>query len=79
MTSIKDAMNSWGRGFLRDHGHEVEDDAEITFEDDTESSGSCETCYYEEYVVRVSDGSNTKTYYGSMTRMLEAMQEGVYY
>lgn len=79
MADIKEAMNEWGRAFLRERGYEVGDSAVISFRDDIEQSGYCETCYSEDYVVRVSDGNVTATYYGSMTRMLESMQEGVYY
>lgn len=76
---VNEAMDAWGRGFLREYGYEVADDAEISFEDDMQSSGYCETCYYEEYVVRVSDGNNTGTYYGGMGALIRSMQEGVYY
>jgi len=72
-------MDAWGRSFLRERDNEVADDADISFKDDIEYSGYCETCYYEEYVVRVSDGKVTETYYGSMTELLDAMQRGVFY
>ena len=71
-TTVEEAMSQWGRAFLREEGREVNDDAVIDFEDDTYESGYCETCYYSEYIVRVStsdtpDGSFVQeTFWGSM-------------
>lgn len=79
MANVQEAMNEWGREFLRERGVEVADDAEITFTDTIHSSGYCETCYYEEYVVEVSDGIITETYWGDMGSMIRAMNAGVYY
>lgn len=72
-------MNVWGREFLRHAGYEVADDAEITFEDDYQTGGYCETCYYTEYIVRVSDGVQTATYWGDMSDLIHSMNEGVFY
>ena len=72
-TVVEEAMNVWGRKFMRDYGHEVDADAALTFEDDIEYSGYCETCAYEDYVVRVSDGYSTATYYGDMSDLLYEM------
>ena len=79
MATVQEAMSEWGRGFLRDKGYEVADDAIIFFEDDIEYGGYCETCSYEDYVVRVTDGNVTHTYYGRMSALLDSMNEGVYY
>lgn len=73
--TVKDKMNSWGREFLRTYSWEVADDADISFEDDIEYNGFCETCYSEDYVVRVSDGVNVGTYYGSIISLLADMAE----
>ena len=78
MANVKEAMNEWGREFLRRSSHEVADDADITFKDDIVSTGYCETCYYEEYVVYVSDGKVTETYWGSMTALISAMNNRYY-
>ena len=66
-------MGAWGREYLRLHGVDVADDAIITFEDDTEEGGYCETCYYSEYVVRVSDGNVAVTYWGDMGDLIREM------
>lgn len=85
MATATEKMNEWGREFLRYEGREVNDDAVIDFEEDSWSEGYCETCWYEQYAVRVSttdtpDGSFvTETYYGDMGDLVRSMQEGVYY
>lgn len=74
--AVEEAMSEWGREFLREEGHEVAEFAVITFKDDIKRSGYCETCYYEDYVVRVSDGNVTETYYGSMGELIREMNGG---
>lgn len=75
--AVKDAMNIWGREFLSGEGYDVQEDAEITFEDDMFWSSGCETCAFEEYIVRLSDGFNTHTYYGSFSNLLADMTREV--
>lgn len=50
----------------------------LEFEDDTESSGFCDTCYYEQAVVRVkyidSDGDTQfYTYRGSFSELMGSL------
>lgn len=71
--AVQKAMDEWGIKFLRERGHKVADDASISFEDDIQYGGYCETCSYEDYVVRVSDGKVMETYYGSMGEIIRAM------
>jgi hypothetical protein len=75
--AVKDAMNVWGREFLSGEGYDVQEDAEITYKDDSFWTYGCETCSFEEYIVRVSDGFNTHTYNGSMSDLLYNMTREV--
>lgn len=71
--SVKEAMNVWGREFLRSEGHTVADDAEIEFTEDDYDIGYCVTCSYIVYVVDVSDGINVARFEGNMGELLREM------
>lgn len=72
-TSIKlalaDALRSWG----------VKNVAAVTsYEDDTESTGGCETCWYEYAVVRIhydilGGGSDRYTYCGGFAELMREL------
>lgn len=71
--TVKSLMNIWGRNFLREQGHEVADDAEISFDTRTEWSGGCETCNFDYEVVDISDGKVTENWGGTFSDLLYTM------
>lgn len=77
--AVKEAMNAWGREFLRGGGFDVLEDAEITYEEESRSDGYCETCYYDYYVVVVSDGTHKEEYSGDFAELLRDMTGKINY
>jgi hypothetical protein len=57
--------------------YDVEPDDSFTFIQDTESSGGCETCWFDWDVVKITNDRTNQTYSwdGTFSEMLEALLE----
>lgn len=84
MSTVRELMNDWGRGFLAekfgDDYKQSGDDIDFREEQDYVSLG-CDTCGgYTDYAVEVADWSTGKyaSYTGSFADLIEAMSKGGY-
>lgn len=62
MVGYDELLQLWGRSVLREAGYEVSDTARVTVEIDSEWSGGCETCAFEETYVSVYAGRAMRRY-----------------
>lgn len=76
-SAVKEAMNVWGRNYLRNEGFDIPDDAEVEFEEETIFDGYCETCYTEWEVVSITAAGYTAQYSGSMYELVDEMSREV--
>lgn len=62
MVGYDELLQLWGRSVLREAGYTVSDTARVTVEMDSEWSGGCDTCAFEETYVSVYAGRAMRRY-----------------
>ena len=72
-TTLKEAMSAFGREYLRERGHKVADDAEVSVNEEFFQDGACETCYSEYYKVEITDGIVSEWYWGTLYELIREM------